>query len=75
MRGAVYVYDRCNHRVVALDTDLKWRYTFGEGPDELESPIAIAAYRGELFVADFGGHCVQARIEYPVLNPRGYRVQ
>ena len=64
------VCDQNNHRIVALGTDLSWRYTFGcqgSGDGEFRQPSAIAAHGDELFVVDHLNDRVQARRAPPPL--------
>jgi hypothetical protein len=59
---ALYCCDSGNHRVVALGTDLTWKYTFGKaGPDlgEFHYPMGIASLESKLYVVDNGNHRVQ----------------
>jgi hypothetical protein len=51
------VCDACNSRVVALGTDLTWRYAF-RAPG-LEAPIGVVAHDGELYVVDNTADCVR----------------
>lgn len=55
--GSLYILDRGNHRVVALNPDGSFRTEFGregEGPGEFRTPMSlVVAPSGEIVVLDF----------------------
>jgi sugar lactone lactonase YvrE len=55
MGDTLYVADWGNKRVVALTTDLTFKFSFRKGADAME-PCGIAASDKELFVSDQAAH-------------------
>ena len=55
----VYVCDGSNNRIVVLDRDLQWKYSFGGREEDFCRPMSIAAHKDELFIADHGNDRVQ----------------
>src|SRR5690606_2841317 len=60
--GRLWIADRINHRIVALDADGRELLSLGRegaGPGELRSPEAVAVADSGVFVLDLGNRQLQ----------------